>query len=244
MASAETGTLRMILLALIFASCIAVLGSLVMAVSMSSFGLPADVGSIERRADPVPSGRKPLSGRRPPEPAVYVVESPRRTPFRPDPIPPRLTRGDARVVELLDRQELRVYSHTSCSHIGNRDTNLSNLLAALVATLRLPLAALRQFVVSVTQGDLLGFLFIGCGLLLLIVTVPTVVLWSVWARHDSAIRTRHGGHDTRGAQYAFFIAPAAGCWSAKRSCAAEFLADADAVLLTRDPGTGSRAGQG
>jgi hypothetical protein len=123
------------------------------------------------------------------------------------------------------------------SHIGNRDTGLSNLLAAFVATLRLPLDAVRAFVSSVSTSDPLGFFVMGCGLLLMIVVLPTVVGWSLWARHHDGMPLNVKEVMTLVTPlYVFFIAPAAGTLVRKTILhQREFLADADAVLLTRDP---------
>ncbi|HEY3044308.1 MAG TPA: M48 family metalloprotease, partial [Vicinamibacterales bacterium] len=74
-----------------------------------------------------------------PPPTLYIVESTEPNAFTTGSNPRRasliVTRG---LLRLLDERELRGVVAHELSHIGNCDTSLSNLLAALVATMRFP----------------------------------------------------------------------------------------------------------
>lgn len=188
LASIEASTLKMVLLALVFAACVAFLGYLV----STYFVLRVAGGHrVDRREEPVlwRTVENLCLGAGLPQPAVYVVESSTPNAFSTGRDPRHaslvVTRG---LLRLLDERELSGVLAHELSHIGNRDTNLSNLLAALVATLRLPLGALGGFVNSISARNSLGFLVMGCGLVLLIVFVPTIVVWSMWARHEDGMR--------------------------------------------------------
>jgi heat shock protein HtpX len=236
-ASMEASTLRTVLLALVFAACIAFLGYLV-----STYFVPRLAGG--HRVDP---GEEPVLcrtvenlciGAGLPRPRVYVIASTTPNAFSTGRDPRHasivVTRG---LLRLLDERELRGVLAHELSHIGNRDTGLSSLLAALVATLRLPLGVLSGFVHAISERNPLGFLVMGFGLVLVAVFVPTMLVWFMWARHQEGTPLNIREIVTIAAPlYAFFIAPAAGVFVRKTIVhQREFLADADAVLLTRDP---------
>lgn len=237
LASTEAKTLTMVLLALVFAACVAFVGY-----QASAYFVLRRAGGhrLNRQEEPIlwRTVENLCLGAGLPEPAVFVVESSTPNAFSTGRDPRHaslvVTRG---LMRLLDERELSGVLAHELSHIGNRDTDLSNLLAALVATLRLPLGALRGFVNSIAQPDALGFLVMGCGLLLLVMVAPTLVVWSMWVRHDEGVPVNVREVMTFIAPlYAFFIGPAAGAFVRKTILhQREFLADADAVLLTRDP---------
>jgi heat shock protein HtpX len=235
--SMEASTLRTVLLALVLATCIAFLGYLV-----STYFVLRRAGAhrVDRGEEPAlcRTVENLCIGAGLPQPVVYVLESSTPNAFSTGRDPKHasivVTRG---LLRLLNERELSGVLAHELSHIGNRDTGLSNLLAAFVATLRLPLDALRAFVSSISKPDPLGFLVMGCGLLLLAVVLPTVVVWSMWARHVDGMPLNVKELMTLVTPvYVFFIAPAAGTFVRKTILhQREFLADADAVLLTRDP---------
>ena len=237
LASIEASTLKMVLLAFGFAACVAFLGYFV----STYFVLRLGGGHrVDRREEPVlwRTVENLCLGAGVPQPAVYVVESSNPNAFSTGRSPRHaslvVTRG---LLRLLDERELSGVLAHELSHIGNRDTSLNNMLAAFVATLRLPLTAVSGFVNSVSKPDPLGFFVMGCGLVLLVMCVPTIVVWSMSARHDGGMALNVREVMTLVAPfYAFFIAPAAGTFVRKTILhQREFLADADAVLLTRDP---------
>jgi heat shock protein HtpX len=237
LASMEASTLRTVMLALVLAACVAFLGYLV-----STYFVLRQAGGhrVDRGEEPVLCRTvENLSiGAGLPQPAVYVVDSSTPNAFSTGRDPRHasiiVTRG---LLRLLDERELRGVLAHELSHIGNRDTGLSSLLAALVATLRLPLSALSGFVNSIFRRNPLGSVVMGFGVILLVVFVPTIVVWSMWARHQDGMPLTIREVVTIVAPlYAFFIAPAAGVFVRKTIVhQREFLADADAVLLTRDP---------
>ena len=237
LASMEASTLRTVLLALVLAACIAFLGYMV-----STYFVLRRAGGhrVDRTEEPVlcRTVENLCIGAGLPQPAVYVLESSTPNAFSTGRDSKHaslvVTRG---LLRLLDRRELSGVVAHELSHIANRDTALSNLLAAFVATLRLPLSALSGFVNSISGRDPLGFVVMGFGLILLVVFVPTIVVWSIWARHQDGMPLNlREGVTIVAPLYAFFIAPAAGVF-VRRTIVhqREFLADADAVLLTRDP---------
>jgi len=225
-----------VLLALGFAACIAFLAYFV----STYFVLRLAGGQrVDRREEPALWRliENLCVGAGLPEPAVYVVESSTPNAFSTGRDPRHasivVTRG---LLEVLDERELSGVLAHELSHIGNRDTNLSNLLAALVATMRLPLAALRELTSFGSEPDALGFVIMGCAVVLAVAILPTFLVWMfvATARADSFALREVLTLAAPG--YAFFIGPAAATWLRKIILhQREFLADADAVLLTRDP---------
>jgi heat shock protein HtpX len=236
LASIEVHTLKMVLLALGLAACIAFLAYFV----STYFVLRLAGGQrVDRREEPAlwRLVENLCLGAGLPQPALYVVESSTPNAFSTGRDPRHaslvVTRG---LLEVLDERELSGVLAHELSHIGNRDTNLSNLLAALVATMRLPLAALRELVNFGSEPDALAFVIMGCAIVLGVAIFPTFFMWMfiATARADSfALREVF---TLAAPVYAFFIGPSAATWVRKIILhQREFLADADAVLLTRDP---------
>lgn len=195
-----------------------------------------------------------------PTPKVYVIESREPNAFAvgldPEHAVVVVTRG---LLGLLDRRGLYGVIAHELSHIGNQDTRLNTVLAAVLAVLRLPLALLtrggltrnplvikgclflsglmaviaalsvlgilaeialalwlfsgevRDFLTATTRGNVLGFVLIGMMLFYgpLFMGSPFYVLFGA-----QRCGSRVGGAVSR---------------------QREFLADADAILLTRDP---------
>src|SRR5439155_22830881 len=115
-------------------------------------------------------------------PGISVVETSAPNAFAAGLDPERavvvVTRG---LLQLLDRRELEAVIAHELSHIGNHDIRLSTLLAAVVATLRLPLALVFRL------GPLLGvlvigvsaiFFFLACLSSLAFVAVIALSIWS------------------------------------------------------------------
>jgi heat shock protein HtpX len=188
-----------------------------------------------------------------PVPAIYLVNTAAPNAFAAGLDPERavvvVTQG---LLDLLDRRDLQAVIAHELSHIGNHDIRLSTLLAAVVTTLRIPLAVVFRL------GPLVGMLVIGVSALLFILVVLSVVgmvaqivlsLWYFSAEMVDALRTA----DPRDVMFfAFFLfyswlfaasplyvlVGAQLCGLSVRGAVSrqrEFLADADAALLTRDP---------
>lgn len=157
-----------------------------------------------------------------PPPRVHVVDSAAPNAFAVGLDPRRAAIGVSRgLLTLLDRRELQGVIAHELSHIGNHDIRLNTVLAALGAALRLP------FVVATTLPVVLPFWVTGLFPLWWLVSAkvlpPTALL---------AIVTLYLGVPL----YVFVVAPGIGLLLRLAvSRQREFLADADAVLLTRDP---------
>jgi len=163
-----------------------------------------------------------------PVPSLYVIDSTAPNAFAVgfDPHHARLivTRG---LLDLLEPRELTAVLAHELSHIGNGDTNLSTTLAVLVGVVRLPLS-----VVTGCARYVRSFLGDGAAIASGGAFVLTALLF-VWpivaALHRSRVSLLLLAH-------LFFVAPAVALSLRKHvSHQREFLADADAVLLTRDP---------
>jgi heat shock protein HtpX len=237
LASIEASILRLVLLAFVLAACFAFLGYF----AGTYFVLRLAGGHrVDRREEPAlwRAVENLCLGDGLPQPAVYVVESSAPNAFSAGRDPSHaslvVTRG---LLRLLDERELSGVIAHELSHIGNRDTALSSLLAALVAMVRLPLDALRGFIGSVSEPDPLGFLVMAGALVLMAAVGPTFMFWSMWTRHvDGAPLSIQLVITLVTPLYAFYIGPAAATFLRKIILhQREFLADADAVLLTRDP---------
>ena len=180
-----------------------------------------------------------------PPPALHVVESAAPNALATGPDPSRasliVTRG---LLTLLDRRELEAVVAHELSHIGNYDIRLSTTLAALVTIASLPLKVLAMFfrprgrtknlpVATAVGGAITAFIAIK-----VVATVGFYVgMFSVgaFAWMPSYVRWWNL-HATIAPMYAVFLSPVfallirqAVYWER------EFLADADATLLTRDP---------
>ncbi|MGH9257664.1 MAG: M48 family metalloprotease [Vicinamibacterales bacterium] len=179
-----------------------------------------------------------------PMPNLHIVESSSPNTFATGRDPQHaslvVTRG---LLTLLERRELQAVIAHELSHIGNHDTRLTTLLAALVGTTSLPLRVCFApvgfaFRLHPALGVLAGFMAFFVGLQVL------AVFWlSLTALgSEEASRLLPGfmwwwaAHGTLTPVYALFVAPVAALFIRQAvSRQREFLADADAVRLTRDP---------
>jgi heat shock protein HtpX len=177
-----------------------------------------------------------------PPPALYVVESPAANAFatghNPDDASLVITSG---LLSLLTPRELAGVIAHELSHVGNCDTRLGTVLATTVATLRLPLTIVAALIVDL---DLRRSLV---RLLPFLAFVPVIVLGLFLGGHLVGTTAFVGATLTRltdprvvtigiAVAYALVGAPfLATCLRWMISQEREFLADADAVLLTRDP---------
>lgn len=177
-------------------------------------------------------------------PKIHVIESPAANAFAtgrtPDQASLVVTRG---LLQLLDRRELEGVIAHELSHIGNHDIRLTTALSAIVGTLSFPFrvftlpirAAFRANMVIGTIALSLGFAVLGWSVLAtweglqalteekLAGNIPMFV--QVW-----------GVHALVAPLYAVVAAPIVGLVIRQAlSRQREFLADADAALLTRDP---------
>lgn len=188
-----------------------------------------------------------------PAPAVHVTETGPPNAFAVGTEPERsalvVTR---RLLDLLDRRELQAVVAHELSHVGNEDVRLNTVLAALVATLRFPYRLLEGIDTRLATGCLwlsvLGFAMACLGFL----TAVAIVVY-VLASPDMLERVRAGFAEQSelglalAVEFALHLAWAAPAYlliggrslglAVGRAVAREreFLADADAVLLTRDP---------
>jgi heat shock protein HtpX len=193
-----------------------------------------------------------------PTPKVYVIESRDPNAFAvgldPEHAAVVVTRG---LLGLLDRRGLYGVIAHELSHIGNQDTRLNTVLAAVLAVLRLPLALLTRL----NRNPLVikGCLFLS-GLMAVIAAMSVLgilaeIALALWffsgeVRDFLAATTRgkvaefvligmmifYGPLFMGSPFYVLFGAQrcgrrVGGAVSRQR----EFLADADAILLTRDP---------
>jgi len=164
-----------------------------------------------------------------PSPALYVIETRAPNAFaigrNPKNASLAVTRG---LLRLLDRRELAGVLAHELSHIGNRDTALNTLLAALVGTVMVPLKivtglnpqALALLLISALFAAPFIWGFLGFVLF-------DVYTYGLTTRMKIALLTP---------AYALFVAPPVALMLRRMmSEQREFLADADAALLTRDP---------
>ncbi len=176
-----------------------------------------------------------------PAPRLYVIEAASPNAFAAGLDPERaslvVTSG---LLRLLDRSELEGVIAHEFSHIGNHDTRLNMTTAALVMTLRLPVAALqwvwraarRGAASSVDQGlAMMGML------VRIVMGAPAVVTFAIFL---PAMFWRDFGYLSPVMLllpvHVFILAPLlAPQVSRAVSREREYLADADAVLLTRNP---------
>jgi hypothetical protein len=153
-----------------------------------------------------------------------------------------VTRG---LIELLNRPELEGVIAHELSHIGNQDIGFSTTLAALVGTLSLPLKAITapfRFALARSGAAVAGSL--GLGFLTVFGLGPFVFL-AFWIIGILGDREYYASvpyywwwmiYVTIAPLYAVFVAPVVGLLIRQAvSRQREFLADADAALLTRNP---------
>jgi len=195
-----------------------------------------------------------------PAPKVYVIESRGPNAFAvgldPEHSAVVVTRG---LLGLLDRRGLQGIIAHELSHIGNQDTRLNTMLAAVLAVLRLPLALLtlgrlnRKPLIIKSCLVLSGLMAVMAAVsMLAILAEVAVALWLFPGEvRDFLAATGQGnvllvvligtmifyGPLLMGSPfYVLFGAQLCGRRvSSAVSRQREFLADADAVLLTRDP---------
>lgn len=177
-------------------------------------------------------------------PTIYVIESGAPNAFatgrNPEHASLVVTRG---LLQLLDRRELEGVIAHELSHIGNDDIRLSTALSAVVGTLTLPFRiATMPIRAAFGLHQAFGAVALAAGF--------CVLTWygmSAWeglkdladeqvAGHIPTFIRWWGIHVMLAPVYAVVVAPLLGlvirqCVSRQR----EFLADADAALLTRDP---------
>jgi heat shock protein HtpX len=151
-----------------------------------------------------------------------------------------VTRG---LLALVDRRELQGVIAHELSHIGNHDTRLTTILAALVGTSSLPWRILSAPVRLAFDTHIAGGVFAA----LIIGFVGWQFLMGVWSgltefASEEAVRETPAfirwwvAHAMLAPLYALFVAPVAALVIRQAvSRQREFLADADAVTLTRDP---------
>ncbi len=150
-----------------------------------------------------------------PPPKLYVIESPWPNAFAAGPDPEHsvvaVTRG---LLSLLDHRELEGVLGHELSHIGNRDTRLNTVVAALSLFLRLPYLLLKRRLESGMQNHYEYIPYrrkVWYRFFFTLAMIPMMI-------------------------YIFVVAPVlAAIIRSAISRSREFLADADAVLLTRNP---------
>ena len=175
-----------------------------------------------------------------PMPELYIVDSAAPNAFatgrNPSHASLTVTRG---LLTLLDRRELEGVIAHELAHIGNQDTRLSTTLAAVVSTLRIPLTIVTGIyrglaAINVVIGILFllaAFGFAGVMSLMSVLSIEylsssDVPRWIIWRQEFVTVAP----------SFVLVGAPALGLLI--RVAVArqrEFLADADAVVLTRDP---------
>jgi heat shock protein HtpX len=169
-----------------------------------------------------------------PMPRLYVIES-----TTPNAFAAGRDAADASIAVsrglllLLDRRELEGVIAHELSHVGNQDIRLNTTLSALIGTMTIPLNFVtgifrRHRIIAVFGGFALlqlvaAFLFMAQLLLSGELGLPSLVVW--WSLH--ALITPF---------YIVLGAPVIGKLVQRAvSREREYLADADAVLLTRNP---------
>jgi heat shock protein HtpX len=179
-----------------------------------------------------------------PQPAIHVVESAAPNAFAigrdPEHASLVVTRG---LLTLLDRRELEGVIAHELSHIGNQDIRLSTTLAALVTTLCLPIRFVTApfrfafrlgwqlkvvalvFLIPVSQMVISGYLF----------SFELFADETTWQRAPSILWWLEL-HAMLSHFHIFYVAPLMALVIRHAvSRQREYLADADAALLTRDP---------
>ncbi|MFL6281493.1 MAG: M48 family metalloprotease [Vicinamibacterales bacterium] len=174
-----------------------------------------------------------------PVPSLYIIESAAPNAFAVgfDPQHARLivTRG---LLDLLEPRELAAVLAHELSHIANGDTNLSTTLAVLVGIVRLPLSLVTgsaRYVRSLL-GRRVAVRSGGAMVLVTLFFLSPIVAVLLMASFPRPGHLAASPVSLFLLAHLFFVAPAVALWLRKHvSHQREFLADADAVLLTRDP---------
>ena len=175
-----------------------------------------------------------------PQPALYLVDSPAPNAFATGTDPARAWIGvTTGLLKMLDRRELEGVIAHELSHIGNRDTRLSVVVAAVVATLRLPVRMMTgiYWYLTAFHKSLAFFFTYACVVMLMgIGSLASFLVSSLAGPSMTGFDRVWGICAVVAPFYVFFGAPVIGlCLRQTISQQREFLADADAVLLTRDP---------
>lgn len=179
-----------------------------------------------------------------PRPSIFVVESTAPNAFATGRDPQNaslvVTRG---LLTLLDRRELEGVIAHELSHIGNHDIRLSTTLAALVGTMNLPFRIVTgpwrfAFRVHWSLGILalwLGFPLILSLFMVVGFTLRMMASGELGLEIPPFLKVWYA-HAVFAPFYAVFVAPIVALLIRQAvSREREFLADADAALLTRDP---------
>ncbi len=179
-----------------------------------------------------------------PVPGIYLVDSDAPNAFATGRDPTRsslvVTRG---LLALLDRRELEGVIAHEVSHIGNHDIRLTTMLSAVVGALSLPL----RFVTTPVGWALEAHRAVGWSVLLTGAWVALMIGWSLLTGIAALARGELAAelplflrwwavHAMLAPVYALVVAPVVALAIRQAvSRQREFLADADAALLTRDP---------
>jgi heat shock protein HtpX len=176
-----------------------------------------------------------------PVPAIFVIESDAPNAFATGSTPANASLAVTRdLLELLDLRELEGVIAHELSHIGNHDIRLTTTLTAVVGTLSLPLrvvtAPLRAaFQLHAAIGALVGLMAVTSMVGGLASAVMEIARGELGAELPRFLRW-WGIHAMLAPIYAVLVAPIVALVIRQAvSRQREFLADADAALLTRDP---------
>ena len=179
-----------------------------------------------------------------PAPSVHILESSAPNAFAigrdPSHASLAVTRG---LLTLLDRRQLEGVIAHELSHIGNHDIRLATALASLTAVVTAPLRAfVAVFRVAYGVHFILGAL-LSCFAVAFVVSAVNSAVEVFSMPHDAeSLREMPmflrwwALHALLSPLYAALIAPPLAAWTRWAIARErEFLADADAVLITRDP---------
>ena len=178
-----------------------------------------------------------------PVPGVHLVESPAPNAFATGRDPQHaalvVTRG---LLTLLDRRELEGVVAHELSHIGNHDIRLTTTLAALVTMASLPFRMLEGLFRAAFRTHWLAGAIVSWMAFLFVLPIVHVFAALVSLSDEDISRVMPPFmwwwtlHALAGPAYALFVAPVVALLIRQAvSRQREFLADADAALLTRDP---------
>jgi heat shock protein HtpX len=180
-----------------------------------------------------------------PPPTLYIVESTEPNVFTtgcdPEHASLVVNRG---LLHLLDKREVAAVVAHELSHIGNHDTDCSTVLAALVATVSLPvrvvteMARLISFWFQEPAGIAVAGLVVFPLIFLLIMAsgLNPAGAWLVDGDLNDMFGTGNLETIVATSIYALVLGPwCAALLRGTMSQQRDFLADADAALLTRDP---------
>ncbi|MGE5360533.1 MAG: M48 family metalloprotease [Bacteroidales bacterium] len=183
-----------------------------------------------------------------PTPAVAVIDSPVPNAFAvgrdPTAATIAVTRG---LLELMDRRSLAAVIGHELAHVGNHDTRLAGVVAVMTAVLAWPIlwpfGLTRSSLGLVRQAGRLALLAVA----LIVFFSMLLCAWTVISMGDpevAATRLQFPAWwfllmflPTVAPMYGLVVAPLAAFRLRSRvSTGREFLADAQAALITRDPG--------